>query len=86
MKNKQIISGLLIFYNLLQTSSHFETFTSRVFWSIPLKCFEKKKKKERKKKGLSHYSLAVAGHGFQGQEIRTTQTIETMHLKQSVYN
>ena len=50
MKNKQIISGLLIFYNLLQTSSHFETFTSRVFWSIPLKCFEKKKKERKKKK------------------------------------
>lgn len=83
MKNKQIISGLLIFYNLLQTSSHFETFTSRVIWSIPLKCL---KKKERKNKGLSQYNLAVARHGFQEQEIRITQTIETMHLKQSVYN
>ena len=86
MKNKQIISGLLIFYNLLQTSSHFETFTSRVIWSIPFKCLKKKRNKQTKKKGLSHYSLAVAGHGFQGQEIRTTQTIETMHWKQSVHN
>ena len=49
---------------------------------------KKKKKQTNKqtKKGLSQYSLAVAGHGFQGQEIRTTQTIETMHWKQSVHN
>lgn len=41
---------------------------------------------KKENKGLSQYNLAVAGHGFQGQEIRITQTIETMHLKQSVYN
>ena len=64
MKNKQIISGLLIFYNLLQTSSHFETFTSRVFWSIPLKCFEKKKKKEKKKKVYHSIALLLQGMDF----------------------
>ena len=80
MKNKkQIISVLLIFYNLLQASSYLETFVSRVIWSIPLKC-------KKKKKCLSRYCLALAGHRVQGQEVRTTQTIETVHLKQSVYS
>lgn len=36
------------------------------------------------KKSLSQYCLAPAGHTFQGQQIRTTQNIETVHLKQSL--
>lgn len=41
-------------------------------------------KKKQQKNSLSQYCLAPAGHTFQRQEIRTTQTIETVHLKLSL--
>lgn len=36
------------------------------------------------KRSLSQRCLASARYTFQGQEIRTTQTTETVHLKQSL--